>query len=110
MTLSRSAYIGAGIVVVWWYRAWIRKHRKRALGAILIGIGAVGYLTFLKGTSSLAHITAKLNGFILAGAHPFGLGLGTSGPAIHHSGTILPENYFIQIILEAGFPALIVWL
>ncbi|MDR2190320.1 MAG: hypothetical protein LBP53_03915 [Candidatus Peribacteria bacterium] len=28
--------------------------------------------------------------------------MGTSGPAIHHNGTFLPENYYFQIALDGG--------
>jgi hypothetical protein len=31
-----------------------------------------------------------------------GYGLGTSGPAIHHNGTLLPENYYFQLLLDVG--------
>jgi O-antigen ligase len=35
--------------------------------------------------------------------------LGTSGPAIHHNGTLLPENYYFQILLDIGTVGFLLW-
>jgi hypothetical protein len=61
------------------------------------------WLSVLKWSSTIAHIHAKLSSLSYVFEHPLGYGLGSSGPAIHHNGTILPENYFIQLIIDIGW-------
>ena len=41
--------------------------------------------------------------------HPLGYGLGSSGPAVHHSGNLLPENYYLQLMLDLGTVGFLLW-
>ncbi|MCX6823094.1 MAG: hypothetical protein NTX91_03835 [candidate division SR1 bacterium] len=101
-TLSRTAAIGGIIGLAIMNFQWIKKHKKiaRGLGVIVL-LGILG-LSALKGASTLGHIQAKFGSIKYVLQSPSGYGLGTSGPAVHHNGTILPENYFIQLILDIG--------
>lgn len=38
-----------------------------------------------------------------------GYGLGSSGPAVHHSGQFLPENFYLQILLDIGTVGFLLW-
>ncbi|PZM86404.1 MAG: hypothetical protein DLD55_05760 [candidate division SR1 bacterium] len=64
----------------------------------------LGILAFsvLKRESSLAHLAAKRGGIMQVIEQPLGYGLGSSGPAVHHSGNLLPENYYLQLMLDLG--------
>lgn len=102
MTLSRTAFIGGIIWLALTNITWIKSHKKIArtgLGIIIAGL--IG-LSILKGESTLGHIQAKFGSIKYIIQQPGGYGLGTSGPAIHHNGTILPENYYMQLMLDIG--------
>jgi len=66
-------------------------------------------ISILKTESTLGHIAAKFGSIAYIIEQPGGYGLGTSGPAIHHQGKILPENYYIQLILDIGTIGFILW-
>jgi hypothetical protein len=63
--------------------------------------GLIG-ISILKWASTLGHIKAKFGSISYVIQEPSGYGLGTSGPAVHQNGTILPENYYIQLMLDIG--------
>lgn len=99
-SLSRSARIGGIVVLALLNIQWIKGHKKIAISIAGIAIlGLIG-LSALKGTSTLAHIQAKFGSIHYVLQRPSGYGLGTSWPAIHYNGTILPENYYIQLMLD----------
>ncbi len=109
LTLSRTAFIWGilGIALVNIQR--IRKHKKIARGiAITLLVWLIG-ISILKTESTLGHIAAKFGSIAYIIEQPGWYGLGTSGPAIHHQGKILPENYYIQLILDIGTIGFILW-
>jgi len=109
LTLSRSAIVGTMVVVIFLFRKRIRKHRKIFIWLfVLCVLGLVG-LSVLKGTSTLAHIANKFSSLSYVINQPLGYGLGSSGPAIHHNGGILPENYFIQLMIDIGTVGFLIW-
>jgi hypothetical protein len=59
-------------------------------------------LSVWKWDSTVGHLTSKLWAIPHIINQPLGYGLGTSGPAIHHNWTLLPENYYFQIMLDIG--------
>jgi len=67
-------------------------------------------LSLLKDSSTLAHITNKFSSLGYVINQPLGFGLGSSGPAIHHNGGILPENYFIQVMIDIGTVGFLMWI
>lgn len=110
MTLSRAALVGTLVVVALVFSSWIRKYRKIALWILIVCLlGLVG-LSLLKHTSTLAHITKTFGSLRAVINHPFGYGLGSSGPAVHHNGNMLPENYFIQLMLDIGTIGFLIWI
>jgi hypothetical protein len=102
MTLSRSALVGTMVVVVFLFRSWIKKHRKLSVWVLVLCLLWLVGLSVLKDTSTLAHIAKKFSSLSYVINQPLGYGLGSSGPAIHHGAWILPENYFIQLMIDIG--------
>ncbi len=102
MTLSRTAYIGGiiGLALVNIQR--IKKHKKIAIGICVLALAGIVGLSILKWSSTIGHIQAKFGSIAYVLKQPGGYGLWTSWPAIHHNGTILPENYYIQLMLDIG--------
>jgi len=102
LTLSRTAFIGwiVGLAIMNIQR--IRKHKQISWGiGIALVAGLIG-LSILKWASTLGHIQAKFGSIQYVIEQPSGYGLGTSGPAINYNGTILPENYYIQLMIDIG--------
>ncbi len=110
LTLSRTAYIGwiVGLAVINIQR--IRKHKKIAGGILIIIIAGLVGLSVLKWQSTLGHIKAKFGSIQYVIDQPSWYGLGTSGPAVHHNGTILPENYYLQLMLDIGTIGFLIWI
>jgi len=102
LTLSRTAFIGWIISIAIINIQRIRKHKQLSRGiGICIVAGLIGVSIF-KWTSTLEHIKAKFWSIQYVIDQPGGYGLGTSWPAINYNGTILPENYYLQLILDIG--------
>lgn len=110
MTLSRAAAVGLLVVLAIMYRKRILSHKKIALWISIVFILGIVGLSVLKWTSTLAHITAKFSSLKYVIDQPLGYGLGSSGPAVHHHGDILPENYFIQVMLDVGTVGFLIFL
>ena len=109
-TLSRTAIIWVIVVFALTYITWWKSHKKWAYGIMSLAfLGIIG-LSILKWSSTMAHLHAKLGSLSYVFQHPRGYGLGSSGPAIHHNGTILPENYFIQLLIDIGRMWFILWI
>ncbi len=109
-TLSRTAIIGTAVVLILWNIRRLKKHRKWWIGIGLVFLWGIIGLSVLKWTSTLAHISAKFSSLQYVVQQPLGYGLGTSGPAIHHNWTILPENYFVQLMIDIGTIGFLFWI
>lgn len=109
LTLSRTAFIGGIIALALLNIQWIKAHKKRARWIWIICILWLIGLSALKWASTIGHIKAKFGSIAYVLDQPGGYGLGTSWPAIHHNGTILPENYYIQLMLDIGTIGFLLW-
>jgi len=109
LTLSRTAWIGGLVALALFNSKRIKKNKELSLGMGLLAVLALVGISVLKWTSTLAHITAKFGSIRYAIQQPSGYGLGTAWPAIHHNGTILPENYYLQLILDIGTIWFLLW-
>ena len=78
------------------------------IGWILLVL--IGAFSFLKWQSTLEHLESFQKAFGLVFEKPLWYGLWTSWPAIHYWGTILPENTYLQILIDTGIFGFIVWL
>ncbi|HPK28191.1 MAG TPA: O-antigen ligase family protein, partial [Candidatus Absconditabacterales bacterium] len=109
MTLSRSAIIGVALIIILLAKDRIKKNKKIAIGIFGVFIlGLIG-ISFLKKESTINHVNAKVSYIKEIIDNPLGYGLGSSGPAIHHNGSMLPENYFMQLMLDIGTVGFIFW-
>lgn len=101
-TLSRSALVGGGLALILSQFSFLKKHKKLAWGLGMFTLLGILAFSVLKRESSLAHLAAKWGGLMQVIEQPLGYGLGSSGPAVHHSGNLLPENYYLQLMLDLG--------
>jgi hypothetical protein len=102
LTLSRTAIIGAIVWTILLYRNTMRQNKKILIAIILTTITAIAWLSILKWSSTREHITQKTSSIKYIIEKPLWYGLWTAGPAIHHNGEILPENYYMQIAIDTG--------
>lgn len=109
LTLSRTALIWAWVAFACMHIKRIKQHKTITWVLALILIWGVVWLSLLKGTSTLGHIAANFWSVQYVIQHPLWQWLGTSWPAIHHNGTILPENYFLQIMIDIGTLWFLFW-
>lgn len=101
LTLSRAAIIGGIVAIIAIYKNELKKNKKIAITIWILTILTIGWLSIFKWGSTLEHINSKLNGIISVNNNPiWGFGLGTAWPAIHHGWNILPENYYLQVIID----------
>ncbi len=109
LTLSRTAFIGwiVGLAIMNVQR--IKKHKQISWGIGIVFLAGLIGLSILKWASTMGHIKAKFWSIKYVIQEPSGYGLGTSWPAINHNGTILPENYYIQLMLDIGTLGFILW-
>ena len=100
MTLSRTAIIWSIVGVCFVYRQQIKKYKKTMRTTIWIIIAWMIALSILKWWSTQEHLTRTRSSIQYVIQKPLWYGLGTAGPAIHHEGMILPENYYLQIAID----------
>lgn len=109
MTLSRAAILGMVLIFVLLSKDRIKRNKKISiiwLVALVIWIWALSYL---KSSSTIWHIQAKMSYVNEIVSNPLGHGLWNSGPAVHHQWTMLPENYFMQIMLDIWTVGFLLW-
>ena len=99
-TLSRAVLVWMVIVFVALYWKQLKSKKRWLLrwGIWLVVVLAV--LSVFKRKSTIGHITSKLSTIPEVISQPLWHGLGSSGPAIHYEWKYLPENYFLQIMLD----------
>lgn len=100
MTLSRSAILWTAVVIAFLAKNWIKQHKKISIWILCILIAWIVWLSFLKPESTLGHFKANLTYIWEIINNPLWHWLWSSWPAIHHEWTMLPENYFMQIMLD----------
>jgi len=133
LTFSRSAWIGFIIEILLLSIIFLKQKysnfnlKKSAifslLSAILIAIIFIGILKtnselfqrITKPESTSEHFSALFLGLETIKNHPFGLGLGTAGPASYrfendNSPAIITENWYLQISVEMGIMAMILFI
>ncbi len=109
LTLSRTAFIWwiVGLAIMNVQR--IKKHKQISWSIGIVFLAGLVGLSILKWASTMGHIKAKFWSIKYVIQEPSGYGLWTSWPAINHNGTILPENYYIQLMLDIGTLGFILW-
>lgn len=102
LTLSRTAFIWGIVWLMLINIQRVKKHKKVSRGILLVFLIWIVWLSILKWDSTIGHIQAKFGSIKYVVDQPSGYGLWTSGPAVNHNGTILPENYYLQLMLDIG--------
>lgn len=101
-TLSRAAILWWAFVFILLNINWIKKNKIKSWIIILMWMIWIIVLSLVKDNSTINHILAKFGSINQIIQTPMWMWLGTAWPAIHHNGTILPENYFMQVMIEVG--------
>ena len=99
-TLSRAALVWMVVVFVAMYRKQLKSKKTCLIRWWVWLLAILVVLSVIKRESTVWHITSKLSTIPEVISHPFGHWLGSSGPAIHYEWKYLPENYFLQIMLD----------
>jgi len=99
-TLSRAALVWMVVVFVAMYRKQLKSKKRWLLRWGIWLLVALAVLSVLKRESTVGHITSKLSTIPEVISQPLWHGLWSSGPAIHYEWKYLPENYFLQIMLD----------
>jgi hypothetical protein len=99
-TLSRWAILWVLIQALLISYVIYNTKRRIILVASIAGLLAVGWLSALKWQSTVAHINAKMASLQYVQAAPLWYGLGSSGPSVHSQWWYLPENFFIQVMMD----------
>ena len=109
-TISRGAWLGVGVQVfllIWFFKP----QRKRYLGwIVLVWVVLMVWVSWMKSGSTIGHGLAWQEWCEAFLANPWWYGLGSAGPAVHRDGIYLPENHYLQILLDIGIPWLLLWL
>lgn len=101
-TLSRAVLVWMVVVFVALYWKQLKSKKRWLLRWGIWLLVALAVLSVLKRESTVWHITSKLSTIPEVISEPLWHGLGSSGPAIHYEWKYLPENYFLQIMLDIG--------
>ena len=108
-TLSRAAIIWLVVILIVLNIKKLWKHKKISLSILALIILGLIWLSCLKRESTVNHIQAKWAGIQEVINQPLWYWLGSSGPAVHHSWTFLPENYYLQLMLDLGTVWFLLW-
>lgn len=109
-TFSRGAILWVLVQVVLIAFVIYRTQRKLIVRAMVAWVLAVWLLTAFKWSSTIAHIDAKLTSLEHISHKPFGFGLWSNGPSsILQWWWYLPENFFVQVMMDIWVLWFIVW-
>ena len=110
-SMSRGAIVGIFLQMVALWFVIFHAKRKYIRSLIIIGMVVVWALSLIKRWSTVAHVSAKFSSLTYVRENPLGYGLWSSWPSIHTGHwNILPENFFVQILIDIWVPGLILWL
>ena len=101
-TLSRAALVWMVVVFVVLYWNQLKSKKRWLIRWWVWILVAVAILSVRKRESTVGHITSKLSTIPEVISQPLWHGLWSSGPAIHYEWKYLPENYYLQIMLDIG--------
>ena len=103
MTLSRAALLWSGVQwLTYGFKYLGRRSQWLLWWLIVIGIIAVWALSALKGASTIEHLTRTRWAIEQVIEHPRGIWLGSSWPGVHWNGSVLPENFYLQLLIDYG--------
>ena len=101
-TLSRAVLVWMVVVFILLYWKELKKRKRLLLRCWVWIIVALILLSVLKRESTIWHITSKLDTIPEIISAPLWHWLWSSWPAVHYEWKYLPENYYLQIMLDIG--------
>ena len=101
-TLSRAAIIWWIIVILLYNIKPLLVHKKISITLFWLFLLWIIWLSIWKWDSTILHVQAKWNWIQEVINQPLWYWLWSSWPAIHHSWEFLPENYYLQLLLDMG--------
>lgn len=106
-TLSRGARIGAwvGIALSIWFL--FPQYKKLLVGGVVLCILCIIGISTMKTWSTSGHWIALWEWIHAFLAQPWWYGLGMAWPSVHYEWVYLPENQYMQILLDIGLPWLL---
>ena len=108
-TLSRCAILWVLVQIILISYIVYSSKRKMILLAIIAWVGAVIWLSVLKRESTIAHVKAKFDSLQYVQQSPLWYWLWSSWPSIHSQWWYLPENFFIQLMMDLWMHGFIIW-
>lgn len=104
INIGRSIIVGRFGQIVYAFSQVGRRHLYSRLLKIVIGtmIVIVAGISLLKRDSTVKHFDLSVRAFEQFTSNPRWYGLWSSGPGIHRNGSLLPENYYLQLALDYG--------
>ena len=109
-TLSRAVLVWMVIVFLAMYWSKLKEKKRWLIRWWVWVIAILAILSVVKRESTIWHITSKLSTIPEVISHPFWHWLGSSWPAIHYEWKYLPENYFLQIMLDIWTVWFLFWI
>lgn len=124
LTWSRSAWLGAVLILGFFILTKLKLNKKMIISTLIVGLVLALTLSLVARTDSFKtvflhdkpgeggavtsdqdRVKSYKNALILVAEHPLGLGLNGAGPASvrSDSGANIVENYFLQIFLQLGW-------
>ncbi len=79
-----------------------KQYHRYIMGFGSVCILWIVWLSIYKRDSTIDHLSLFFASFDKFLANIWWYGLGSSGPAVHRHGTILPENFYLQIMIDFG--------
>ncbi|MBI3618474.1 hypothetical protein HY213_00385 [Candidatus Peregrinibacteria bacterium] len=94
LTFSRTAWIAVALVTIIallhrnteLLRSWFNRRVAVAVGTVALVLLVAFPPVFFRLSSTRGHLDRPIEGIVTILAHPFGLGLGSAGPASNHGG------------------------
>lgn len=103
MTLSRAAIIGVWVQLFpVALRHYGRKYKSLIIALLVMVMIWVWALSLIKDSSTMQHIVRKLWAVESVIQNPRGIWLWSSWPWVHWGGSVLPENFYLQLLLDYG--------
>lgn len=106
-TISRWALVGAWVAWALTVRYFFPRYKKQIVILGVLCVFLVLRISMHKTGSTAGHRTALIEWLQAFVQQPRGYGLGMAGPSVHYEGVYLPENQFMQIILDVWLPGLL---
>jgi hypothetical protein len=109
-TLSRWAWIWVLAQCCLYVWCMYPRYKKYLLWWVVLVICALLIVAQKKIGSTWAHMTAWIEGISAFSQNPWGYWLASAWPSVHWAWIYLPENHYLQILLDIWLLWLVLWL